>query len=70
MNIIEAVKEARKGKKIRREIWWKDFYIKLDHANLDKFNTSKFYIHSVEIQTFNDFCDLDILADDWEVIDE
>jgi hypothetical protein len=73
MNIIKAVKEARKGKKIRREIWDKHYYIKLDHVHLHKLNISKFYIpdfiHSGEIQTFNDFYDLDILADDWEVME-
>lgn len=67
MNIIEAVKEARKGKKIRRKIWWKDFYIKLDLSSVAW--ASKFYIHSVEIQTLNDFYDEDILADDWEVVE-
>lgn len=75
MNIIEAVKEAMEGKKIRRKEW---FFISEDDcvyvagvlnlngeiSHLCKFGIGREHVYK-EIATF---LDIDVLADDWEVV--
>lgn len=62
MNIIDAVRQVKVGKKIKRKDW-NNTYLKTD---LLLYSGGKSFILS---DCFN-FHMEDILADDWEVIDE
>ena len=56
MNIIEAVKAAKEGKKIRRASWW--------HHLVEKDFTS---LHSEE--KYYEMHEDDFFADDWEIVE-
>lgn len=76
MNVIEAVKEALKGKRIRRKSW---FYIDKDRCNYvagvrdilgEIPHLCQFYEGNDKEKKIAVFHDTDILAEDWEVIGE
>jgi hypothetical protein len=76
MNIIEAVKEAFKGKRIRRKSW---FYIDKDRCNYvagvrdilgEIPHLCQFYEGNDKEKKTAVFLDTDILAEDWEVIED
>jgi hypothetical protein len=76
MNIIEAVKEAFKGKRIRRKSW---FFIDKDRCNYvagvrdilgNMSHLCQFYEGNDKEKKTAIFLDTDILADDWEVIED
>ena len=76
MNIIEAVKEAFKGKRIRRKSW---FYIDKDRCNYvagvrdilgEIPHLCQTYEGNEKEKKIAVFLDTDILAEDWEVIED
>ena len=76
MNIIQAVKEAFKGKRIRRKSW---FFLDKDRCNYiagvrdilgETMHLCQFYEGNYEEKKTAIFLDSDILADDWEVIED
>ena len=76
MNIIEAVKATFEGKRIRRKNW---FYIDNDRCNHvagvrdilgEITHLCQFYEGNDKEKKIAVFLDTDILADDWEVIEE
>lgn len=64
MNIIEAVKLAREGKKIRLKGWNKSVYIYLKYPETEM--TIYKYIDA-ETERVAAFYDYQILSDDWEI---
>lgn len=75
MNIIEAVKAAYEGKRIRRKDW---FFIDKEacvyiygHRSLNGEITNLIeHIEGSKEEKFASFLDKDILADDWEVLED
>lgn len=68
MNIIEALKIAKKGKKIRRKNWYQ-FSIRNDFITYEFENGIAIYYDMVKnVGTAAIFTDSNILADDWEII--
>jgi hypothetical protein len=76
MNIIEAVKEAFKGKRIRRKSW---FFIDNNRCNYvsgvydilgNMSHLCQFYEGNDKEKKTAIFLDTDILAEDWEVIED
>jgi hypothetical protein len=70
MNFIEAYKALVKGNKLRRSDWDKGEYIKKDEAcgNEDCYVCNNSF--SEEDGTNYEFCDVEYLANDWELYEE
>jgi hypothetical protein len=73
MNIIEAANKLKEGKKIRRKSWqninvWKTLYLENDLFLCQ--NGEIFHKHIPSEENFRfEFHLIDILADDWEVME-
>ncbi len=76
MNIIQAVQEAFKGKRIRRKSW---FFIDKNRCNYvagvrdvvgEISHLCQFYEGNDKEQKTAIFFDTDILAEDWEIIED
>lgn len=76
MNVIEAVKAAFKGNKIRRKDW---FFINENRCNYitgvrdilgNMSHLCQFYEGNDKEKKIATFLDFDVLADDWEVIED
>ena len=80
MNIIEAVKLAFEGKKVRRKTWYFvnnnrcvymfAAYKPTTESDIPNIPLKTFFPNSEGEPNYSKFLPADILANDWEVVDE
>lgn len=80
MNIIEAVKLAFEGKKVRRKTWYfadnnRCVYMFAEYkptteSDMEQIPLKTFFPNSDGEPNYSNFLPLDILANDWEVLND